>query len=370
MTARQPTTTFPVCLQKVAAIVVLLLAMADTAYGVGTSAGREITNTAQATFEIAGIAQTPVDSAPAVVFVDELLDATVVFDNGGPVGVSSPETGAILQFTLTNSGNGTESFRLIADDSVPASDFDPQINQIYLESNGTLGLQTGAGGDDTYVIGADDPTLDADDTQVVYIEADIPGGEAQNAQGIVQLRAISNTVFALAGTDDPAAPAFPAVGTPYAGAGDLDENGGGNVTAVVGTSYDLLNLVLRGEGIFQVSAAVVTIVKTNTARLDPFGGNTLVPGTVLTYEIEVTVNGGGTAESLLVTDLIPADLEYQAGTLQVSVLPAGEEADDDFAPIGVDNTGFEGGTNTLRVNLGDVVGGGGTITIEFDAAIR
>ena len=357
-------------LAAVAGAAVLMLAGTDAAYAVGTSAGKEIANTAQATFDIGGVAQTPVASAPAIVYVDELLDATVVFDNAGPVAVSSPQTGAIMQFTLTNSGNGTESFRLIADDSIAGADFDPVLNQIYLESNGLAGLQTGPGGDDPYVIGSNDPQLAADAVQVVYVEANIPINGGQNDQGLIQVRAISNTLYGLTGLDDPNAPGYPAVGTPYVGAGDLDDTGGGNVTAVVGTSNDITNLVLRGEGAFQVSAAVVALAKATTNRLDPFGGTTLVPGTILTYQIDVTVNGGGTAESLVVTDALPADLEYQTGTLVVSALPAGEDQDDDFAPIGTDNTGFDTNTDTLSVNLGDVIGGGGAITIEFQAMIR
>jgi uncharacterized repeat protein (TIGR01451 family) len=104
--------------------------------------------------------------------------------------------------------------------------------------------------------------------------------------------------------------------------------------------------------------------------VDPFGGATLVPGSVITYTLEVEVTGAGSAESLVVTDIIPAELEYQAGTLVVSALPAGEEADDDFAPAGVDNTGFNAGTTTVTVSLGDVAGGTPVITITFDAAIR
>lgn len=348
----------------------LTFAGIESAYAVGTSAGREINNTAQADFNISGVAQTPIVSLPAIIFVDELLDSTVVNDDGGPIGVASPESGVVMQFTVTNTGNGTEFFRLIADDSVAGDDFNPVLNQIYLESNAIPGLQTGAGGDSAYILGVDDPQLNADQTQIVYVESNVLAGSAQNDIGLIQLRAVARTVFTQSGTDDPAAGGFPAVGTPYIGAGDLDDTGLANVTAVVGTSYDLLNLVLRGEGSLQVNSSVVTITKTNTNVVDPFGTATLVPGSILTYRIEVTVNGLGTAEALVVTDIVPADLEYQPGTLVVVGLPAGEEQDDDFAPIGTDNTGFASGTSTITVNLGDVVGGSPTAFIEYQAAIR
>lgn len=349
---------------------VLTCAGIESAYAVGTSAGREINNIAQADFDIAGVAQVPVSSAPAIIYVDELLDVTVVNDDGGPIGVSSPDSGVVMQFTVTNTGNGTEDFSLIPDDGVGGDDFDPVLNQMYIEDNGTAGLQTGAGGDSAYIVGVDTLSLTADQVQVVYVESDVLAGSAQNDIGLLQLRAISTTVIAQSGTNDPAAAGFPAVGTPYVGAGDLDDTGLANVTAVVGTSHDLLNLVLRGEGSLQVNSSVVTITKTTINVVDPFGTATLVPGSILTYRIEVTVNGTGTAENLVVTDAIPADLEYQPGTIVVVGLPPGQESDDDFAPIGTDDTGFVNGTTTVQVSFGDVVGGSPAAFIEFQAAIR
>ncbi len=340
------------------------------AWSAGTLAGREIQNTAQASFSISGNPQTPVSSNSVQTYVDELVDVTVVNDDGGPVGVSSPEPGAVLQFTVTNIGNGSEAFRLVADDSVGGDVFDPALNQVYLESNGVPGLQTGGGGDTAYLLGSNDPTLAPDASQVVYVQSDIPGALVQGDDGAVELRAVANTIFANAGTDDPNNAAFPGPGDAYAAAGDPDESGAGNVTAVVGTTHDSANLRIAARGTYRVSAAVVNLVKTSAAIVDPFGGTTLVPGTLVTYQIDVSVNGGGDADNLVVNDPLPAELEYQPGTLSVSTLPPGEEADDDFAPAGTDNTGFDAGSQTITVNLGTVTGGGPAITITFQAAIR
>ena len=85
--------------------------------------------------------QTPVSSNTVQTTVDELLDVVVVDDSGGPVAVSVGETGAVLQFTITNNGNGSEVFRIVADDAVNEGGFDPALNQLYLESNALPGLQ-------------------------------------------------------------------------------------------------------------------------------------------------------------------------------------------------------------------------------------
>ncbi len=353
---------------RLSGLVVAVL-MTGSAFAVGTDAGREINNTAEASFSIGGVPQTPVVSTTAQVYVDELLDVTVVSDDGGPVGVGTPETGAVLQFTVTNTGNGDESFRLIADPVIAGDEFDPTLNQIYLESNGLPGLQTGAGGDTAYVAGSNDPALAADASIVVYVESDIAAGLNQNDQADVELRAVSTTVVAQAGTDDPAAPAWPAVGDSYAGAGDLDEVGGSNVTAVVGTSHDLGALLLRATGTYEVIAAVVELFKTAPTVLDPFGGTSLVPGAIITYQIDATVTGTGTAEALSVSDALPADVDYVPGSLTVSALPAGEDADDDFAPAGTDNTGYDAGNRTVTAVLGDVTGTT-TVTVTFQATIQ
>jgi len=114
----------------------LLLAASGGALALGTDAGREIATAAQAEYRVAGVAQTPVLSNVAQTFVDELLDVVVVADDAGPVSVASPQTGAVVQFTVTNSGNGEEAFRLVADPALGADDFDPSLDQLFLESNG------------------------------------------------------------------------------------------------------------------------------------------------------------------------------------------------------------------------------------------
>ena len=352
------------------AIVFTSIVLPVAAHAVGTNAGLEIRNSAQASFSVSGIAQTPVNSNSTQTFVDELIDVVVVSTNAGPVGVSSPDVGAVLEFTVTNTGNGAETFQLIANVAVGGDDFNPALTQLYLETNSVPGLQIGASGDTPYLSPGNDPLLAEDESIQVYALSSIPAGLTQNNEGALQLRAVSTTIIAGSGMADPSDPGFPVPGTSYAGAGDPDEAGTGNVIAVVGATQDVNNLLISAEGRYVVSSAVVALTKTASNVVDPFGGATLVPGAVITYTLEVEVSGTGTAEALAITDLIPAELEYLAGTLAVSALPAGEEVDDDFAPVGIDNTGFDAGTQTVTVSLSDVAGGAPVITITFDAAIR
>ncbi|MEM7077419.1 MAG: hypothetical protein AAF513_02210 [Pseudomonadota bacterium] len=329
----------------------------DSVAALGTDAGVSISNTATVAYEIAGAAQPPVSSTPVVTVVDELLDAVAVNDNGGNVPVSSPATGAILQFTVTNTGNGPEIYRIVAEDNVAEGGFDPSLTQLYLESNAIPGLQIG--GDTAYVPGTGDPNLAEDQAQVVYVSADIGAGLSQNDIGDIALRAIAQTIINQAGTDDPDAVAWPTPGTSYAGQGD----GGG--AAVVGASNDTANLLIRTTGRYEVSNAVVTVVKTAPTVLDPFGGTTVVPGSVITYQLQVSVAGTGTAEALVISDVLPAEVSYVANSLLVD----GVAEDDDFAPAGVDESGFDAGSSTVSVDRGDVTGGSPDVIVTFQVTV-
>ncbi|MEQ8690462.1 MAG: hypothetical protein RIC89_06445 [Pseudomonadales bacterium] len=339
-------------------VLLVLCGPLPNAFALGTDAGADIQNTATVSFAINGTAQTPVDSNTVVTTVDELIDVVVVDDNGGPVGVSSPESGAILQFTVTNNGNGSEIFRIIADPNISEGGFDPVLDQIYLESNGLPGLQIGA--DTAYVSGSGDPLLAEDESLTVYVVADVPGGFSQGDDGDVTLRAIADTIITQAGVDDPDTAGWPVPGTSYAGFGD----GGGN--AVVGSSHDPGNLLVRTTGRYEVADAVVSVNKTVVSILDPFGGTTLVPGSIVTYQIDITVAGSGDADNLVISDVLATELEYVANSLQVG----GAAEDDDFAPSGVDNSGFDSAATSIVVDQGTVAGGSPAIVINFQAAVR
>lgn len=348
---------------------VVLLVLSVSAAAVGTDAGRRIDNAAQASFQVGGVSQPDVVSNTVSVVVDEVLDVSVTNVDAGPVAVSSPQNAAPLTFNVTNTGNGSEAFRLVADTAVTGDDFDPAAPTVYLESNGTAGLQVGAGGDTPYAIGANDPVLAHDTSVQVYVASNIGGGLTPSAVGRLALRAVAVTVYTQAGTDDPTNPAFPAPGTTYAGAGD-PAAGGGNSNAVVGNSYRSGALLLVAQGSYQVGSALVTLTKVATQLTDPFGGATVVPGTIVRYQITATIGGSGGVQNLVVRDPLPAALAFVAGSITVSALPPGEQADDDFAPAGTDNTGFDGTSNTVVVALGTIASGGTPIVISFDASIR
>ncbi len=347
---------------------VALMAWAASAMAVGTGAGGRIDSVAQMTFDIGGVAQPSVTSNTVSVVVDEVLDAIVIDQDAAPVSAANGAISVPLSFSVANTGNGSEPFRLVVDTAISGDNFDPTGAAIYVESNATPGLQIGPGGDTAYVAGTNDPVLAHDTSVTVYVASNIPVGLAQGALGRAALRAVPRTVFVETGTDDPVNPAFPSPGAAYPGAGDAAV-GGGNTIAIVGTTFASSALRLRAEGTYRIDAGVVTLNKVVTSVIDPTGGNRLVPGAVLHYQINLGVTGSSTAQSLVVRDPLPTDLAYVAASLAVSSLPPGQQVDDDFAPVGSDNTGFDGANNTVVVTLGDVVSGA-PVVISFNATIK
>ncbi len=336
---------------------VLSVVLVPGAAAVGTDAGTTVTTTARADFAIDGAAQPPV-FGHASFTVDELLDVVVVNDDAGAVPVVSPQPDAVLSFTVTNTGNGSERFQLIVEDALTGGDFIPADATLWLESNGEPGLQTGAGGDTLYIAGDNDPELAADDSLTVYLIADIPTGLAGNAEGLLGLRAIATTLATESGTDDPESPSFPEVGTTWAGAGDV-ASGGAPVAAMVGPTHAPENLQIRAAGRFQVTAETVALTKNAVSFTDPRGGTTLVPGTVIDYEIVARVNGTG-VEDLVVTDLLPRELEFITGSVSV----AGTDS-----TLAQDSATFDPENQALRVPLGDVTAGQ-VLTVSYSAAVR
>ncbi|MEM1229774.1 MAG: hypothetical protein AAGI15_04495 [Pseudomonadota bacterium] len=338
------------------------------ALGAGTEAGRSVVNRAELRYQMAG--GTALDASSEVrTPVDELLDVTVVSVLSGAVAVTSPASDAVLEFVVTNTGNGTEPFRLAALDVLAGDDFDPDVITVYLESNGAPGLQIGPGGDAEYITGSNDPVLAPDGTQRVYVASTIPAGLAQNALGTATLRAVADTIVRASGTADPQAAAFPLPGATFAGLGD-PADGGGNVDAVVGNAHDRANLLLEATAAYQVSAAVVDLAKRVLRVEDPGGGTEIRTGSILTYQIAVSVTGTGSADGIVITDPLPAELDYRPGTLSVTALAPGEEIDDDFLPAGADNTGYDASSRTLTARLGSQPAGAAAIAIEFQATVR
>jgi uncharacterized repeat protein (TIGR01451 family) len=301
-----------------------------------TLAGTSISNVATVTYSIEGVDAAPIVSASATFIVDEFIALALVWQDGSPVSVNSPDSGDALQFLLTNTGNGSETFALTRDNAPAVADnYDPLggATPIYIESNGTPGLQTGTGGDAVY---AGSLTLAPEQSAQLYVVSDTPAALPTGATGQVALTAASTTPGA----------AGAASGTVLPGAGDAA------VTAVVGPSQGMAT----ARGSYLVSGLAASVVKTASVA----GGGEAARGKTLIYSITVSLSGTGIATGLVVTDPLPAELTYVPDSITVNAASRTDAADGD-------NAAFAG--NTVSVDFGDTAAPA-THVITFSAIVN
>lgn len=308
------------------AMVVAMPAMAG-----GVAAGTLIENTATATFTSGGLEQT-LDSNTVVLQVDELLDVTVASQDGGGLPLTS--TSAVLTFEVTNIGNGSEAFFLSADPNVTGNDFDVTITGIAIDVDGDGEYDPSI--DELLAPGEATPLLLADGTLTVFVLVEAPAGVED-----AELSKVNLTAEAATGTGPQ--------GTVFEGEGT------GGSDAVVGTT----NADSDSDG--SLIARIVSVELTKSAVvLDPFGGDEVLPGSVVTYTITAEVTGTGEVDGLVVSDIIPAGTTYQAGSL---ALDSGDLTD------AADGDAGEGSSAGVEVSLGTVAAGS-THAVSFSVTVN
>ncbi len=280
----------------VAALVCLLALPLGSARAVGTAAGTPISNMATATYTLSGIPGSQ-NSNVEIVTVLEVIDVVVTSQDAGPVSVSTPDAGGVLTFLVTNVGNGIEDFALSVQNVVaPPDDFDPTSVAIYVDDDGTPGLNTAT---DTLYGAPSDVRLDANlagaDRLTVFVVGVIPAGLLDGDFSDVELFAVSD--------NHPGG--SPAPGTLLSGAGD------GGIDALLGTGVGDDS----DQGRYLVFDVTVSMVKSVVSISDPFGGIRPVPGATIVYSIAVSVVGSTTAAGVTITDPIPVNTTYVAGSM-------------------------------------------------------
>jgi uncharacterized repeat protein (TIGR01451 family) len=307
---------------------------AEPAHAVGTTAGTTISNTATATYTDPLGAVVNVPSNQVDIRVDEILNVTVVTADPGDVATLPGATNQVLSFTVTNTGNGSEAFRLASINAIGGDAFDPTTTSLVLDTNGN-GVYD-AGLDTVYTPGSNDPVLAPDTSVKIFVLSTIPGGATDGQRGQTDL-----TATALTGSGP--------AGTTFAGQGQ----GGGD--AVVGTT----TAVGRDDGFYIVNAATVAFSK-SAVVLDPFGGTKALPGSIITYTLVATVSGSGSLANLSASDPVPSSTTYVPGTITSQAVAVTDAADADAGEIA---------SNTVTVRFGNVPGGQ-TRTVTFKVRIN
>ena len=314
-----------------------MLFCSSEAMATGTAAGTPISNMATATYTI-GASTLTQDSNVEVITVDELIDMTLIWQDASDVGVSSGDVDSVLTFNLSNTGNGSEKFNLSANSTLGTGDFDPTLTGIFFDTNGNGTYDSGT--DTQHVAGTNDPVLAADASVTLFLVNSIPLALTDGDRGNSEISVVSSTGSG-------------AAGTVFAGLGDSFTD------AIIGSSGGASSLT----GTYIVSSIAMALVKSYIIS-DQFGGNQPVPGATISYTITATVTGVGTSTALVVTDPIPAETTYTAGTLKLDAVLLSDAADGDEGDVGATTAG------TVTVTLGNVAAGSAAQTITFDVTIN
>ncbi len=287
------------------AAALLLAATALPVLAAGTPAGTGITN--QATVDYADANGNPLQALSNVVTttVSQVGGVDVAPDNAG--GGDPGDTVSYLH-TVTNTGNGTDTIDVTA-----ASSQGWTVNLYLDDGDGVFE----PGGDDVALADTDgDATPDSgalgDDGSVdIWVAVDIPAGAAD-------------------GTVD--------------------------TTTVTGTSSFDGGVTESATDTTTVASPDLGVVKS----VAPAGDQP--PGTVLTYTIVITNNGSADANSVVLTDPVPADTTYVGSSIVQDGVGKTDGGGDDNADHDVTNP------NTVTVDVG-VLAAGASTTVTFQVTI-
>ena len=328
----------PLPLVPSAALALLALASVAPALAAGTHAGTAVTNRAQVTYTMSGVA----GSAQSNTINTTVLQVfNVVATVQTPsVAVTAGDQNRALTFRITNTGNGPDSFVLSAQSGLPGDTFTPVLatpTSIYLDAdnNGVL-----SAGDTPYVPGTSIP-LAADASITLFVLNSIPAGLPSGDSGRSQISAVRTA----------------GAGTP----GQVLSGGGvGGIDAIFGTSGDQA----QQAGKYVVgSAAGLSAVKSQTV-VDPRGGARPISGASITYAIAVTPSGNGTIAAAQFTDAVPTGTTYKPGSLTLNGTTLTDASGDDAGQYQTTPV------PEITVALGNLSQASGVQTITFAVTIN
>lgn len=314
------------------------LALSPAALAVGALAGAQIQNTAQVNYTVGSTTATQ-NSNTVTLTVAEILNVVTTLQSGD-VSVAPNATNQVVVVRVTNTGNGSETFRLTLDSVLTGDDFDPTPSSpsMYFD-NDNSGTLTPA--DTPYVAGSNDPNLAPDAFVTVLLVSNIPAPPLANgARGFTRV-----TAAALTGVGAP--------GTAFAGQGTAGTDA---VVGATGADGD-------ATGTYIVADIALAANKTATV-VDPFGGARPIPGARIDYQIVVTATGSGTATNAAFTDPIPANTTFVASSLRLNAAALTDAADADAGQF------IASPAPQVRVALGNLTQASGPQTILFSVLIN
>ena len=299
-------------LGTVSAIALVAAPTIAAAAPVGTAANSDISNSVTVSYNVGGVAQTPITSAADVFKVDRKINLVVTTQDTSAVVVTPGQANAVTTFSVTNNSNATIDFLLAGTQQVGgaarfAGNDTANANnvRVYVETNGTAGWQAG----DT--LASSLAAVASGDAVTVYVVSDIDVATAQGAQATMILTATAasgvTATTGKAGTGGAALSQTP-VGT--TNGKTTMETVFADAQAETQTGDGLRDGRHAARSDYRVDTAQLAVAKYSRVVSDPFSGAAsprAIPGAVVEYCIVVqntstTVN----ATSVSVSDTVDA----------------------------------------------------------------
>ena len=304
----------------------IALSFSQSAWAIGTASNTTISNLATLNYSVGGTAQAAIGSSAAgntagagtatSFLVDKKVNLTVVETNSAPTIVAPGQLGAVTTFTVTNTGNDPQDFSLSAVGNIASGstifnntttltdNFDATACTTFVESGATAGYQAAQ---DTATFIDELTANGAGSTATVYVVCNIPAAQANNSVAIVELTAVARTGGTAGGAvgaalaNNTASANTAAVDNVFADAAVAAVNADGTIPVQAGNDATGI-----ARDAYKVSAAILTVSKTQSIVCDPVNGTTNqhnIPGAVVRWTITISnAAGAGSANLATVTD--------------------------------------------------------------------
>ncbi len=341
------------------AVLALIYLPVKSAVGAGTASGTPIISTATVTYDVGTTSGLKATTTTTVV-VDNKVNLRVT--KNADAAVTPGATNKTLVFVVRNEGNTTQRYALSA-----ANGAGIVMNNVRIYRDNGATLNTWDAADTLYVDAGTCGDMAADGTLNLLIVADTPGGAVDGQApdyNLVATTVNAGTTAVTAQTAGANTAGVDVVFADIAGSAAGDGARDGKHSA---------------SGRYTVSSITLTVGKTVLVYSDPSTGVingtppnyadcTVCPKAIRTatlrYAITVTATGSGTAVGVVITDPLPANTTYRAGTLKLNGTAQSDARDGDAGDVG-------GTTSvTVTVNLGNITSASAAQTIVFEVTIN
>ena len=280
------------------------------AFAAGTEAGTAIQNTATVSFTRNGSADS--EQASVSFKVDEIINVNVTAANAS-TNITNGDQNAAITYTVTNTGNGPEDFKLF--ESIGSTNDLPlaaaNLSVYYIKTADSDGSFDPNNINETLYTSGTDITILSDESYTVYIVTNVPNGATLNSLTDLDLTVVSQTeANGVKAGESAFGTVIPGAGADSTNAIVAVNQGRDDATSELKvTTFDpsqslevLINKTILGSSAFIDNSPTVTDQK--------------IPGAIVTYFIKVTVQND-TATALAISDIIPTNMTYVAESLRV-----------------------------------------------------